>query len=242
MPWLQIAGMGLNILGAGASASAQKYAAKAQASNQYQQALIAQQREYSQLQAGLRVQEKQNKEVVRADLQSLVNTSYTSGLLNLQRSMQKQQTAAELQMIGKTRIQAAAQAEVSAAATGTVGDSVKAVQSDIASKAGEASILAWERNSTNSLNTQIQLRNLYQGYLDNQGIIDDSVPDIPGLPPKYGAVPVSVSGAMLGAGISYLGKQLASGMTLGTLQNPYMGGNLNSPPRMANVTFSGPIR
>ena len=225
--------IGSSILGAGASASAQKYAQKTQVANQYQQALINQQREYSQIQAGLQIQDKQNTESLRSDLRTLINTSYTAGLLNLQRSMQKRQVAAEIQAIGRGRLQSLAQGELAAAATETVGASVNAVKADIALKMGEATIQVKEQDEVNALNYNTGMRNLYQSYMDNQPLLDDSVPDIPGLPPKYGAVPVSVGGAMLGAGINAIGGALAQNASLN------LGPSINVSPNFASNTASG---
>lgn len=215
MEWTMAAGLALNVLGAGASAGAAKNQQRVQAANQYQQNLISQEREYRQLQQGIANQGKQNAAIAKADLQSLINTNFTAGLLNLQRAMQKTQTASDINRIGKTRLQALASADVSAAATGTIGASVDAVAGDIELKMGEAEIDARVQNDMNTMTLDTQLRNLYTEYRNSQILIDTSVPDIPGLPPKQGAVPVSVGGAMLGAAIGYAGNIFASGVGLG---------------------------
>ena len=213
--WMEAAGMALNVLGAGASAKAAEVQQRVQAANQYQQNLINQEREYKQIQQALTNQGKQNEALAKADIQSLINTNFTAGLLNLQRAMQKQQTASDINRIGKTRLQALASSEVSAAASGTIGASVDAVAGDIELKMGEAEIDARVQNDMNTMTLDTQLRNLYTDYRNSQPMIDTSVPDIPGLPPKVGVASVSAGSAMLGAAISYAGNIFASQVSLG---------------------------
>ncbi len=220
MPWMQAAGMALSVLGAGSSAKAAQVQQRVQAANQYQQNLITQEREYKQLQQALTNQGRQNEAIAKADIQSLINTNFTAGLLNLQRAMQKQQTAGDINRIGKTRLQALATSEVSAAATGTVGASVNAVAGDIQMKMGEAEIDARVQNDMNTMTLDTQLRNLYTQYRDTQQQVDTSVPDIPGLPPKMGHAAVSVSGAMWGAAIGYVGNNFAAGVGMGLGPKP----------------------
>lgn len=213
--WMYAAGMTLSVLGAGASAKEAEAQQRVQAANQYQQALINQEREYKQIQQSLENQSRQNEAIAKADIQSLINTNYTAGLLNLQRAMQKQQTADDINRIGKTRLQALASAEVSAAASGTIGASVDAVAADIEMKMGEAEINARVQNDMNTMTLDTQLQNLYTDYRYSQVQIDESVPDIPGIPPQYGAVPVSSGSAMMGAAINYSGNYFASQVGLG---------------------------
>jgi len=222
--WMQAAGMALSVLGAGASAKAAQVQQRVQAANQYQQSLINQEREYKQIQQSLASQGRQNEATAKADIQSLINTNFTAGLLNLQRALQKQQTASDINRIGKTRLQALASSEVSAAASGTIGASVDAVAGDIELKMGEAEIDARVQNDMNTMTLDTQLRNLYTDYRNSQPMIDTSVPDIPGLPPKQGVAPVSVGGAMLGAAISYAGNIFASQVGLGLGNKPGLAG------------------
>lgn len=213
--WMQAAGMALSVLGAGASAKAAEVQQRVQAANQYQQTLINQEREYKQIQQALANQSKQNNAIAKADIQSLINTNFTAGLLNLQRALQKQQTAGDINRIGKTRLQALASAEVSAAASGTIGASVDAVAADIEMKMGEAELDARVQNDMNTMTLDTQLRNLYTEYRNSQVQIDESVPDIPGMPSQYGAVSVSAGSAMLGAAINYAGNYLSNYVSLG---------------------------
>jgi len=215
MVWMAAAGMALSVLGAGASAKAAEAQQRVQAANQYQQNLINQEREYKQIQQALANQSRQNEALAKADLQSLINTNFTAGLLNLQRALQKQQTASDINRIGKTRLQALASSEVSAAASGTIGASVDAVAGDIELKMGEAEIDARVQNDMNTMTLDTQLRNLYTDYRNSQPQIDTSVPDIPGLPPKVGVAPVSAGSAMMGAAISYAGNMFANQVSLG---------------------------
>lgn len=215
MVWMAAVGIGLSMLQGAASGKAAANQQRVQAANQYQQTLINHERELKGIQQGLTQQGKQNTAIAKADLQSLINTNFTFGLLNLQRSMQKRQSASDIQRLGETKLQALAQAETSAAASGTIGASVNAVASDIEMKVGEAEVALREQNDMNTMNLGTQIHNLYQGFLDSQVDIDTSIPDIPGMPPQNGAVSVSAGQMALGAGINALGQHLGSMMSLG---------------------------
>ncbi len=208
MVWFAAAGLALSALSAGSGAASANNQARVQAANQYQQNLIQSEREYKQMQQAMTAQGKQNTAIAKSDIQSLINTNFTAGLMDLQRAMQKQQTASDIASIGKTRLQALASSGLNAAASGTVGASVNAVASDIEMKMGEAEIASYEQNDMNTLTLDTQIRNLYQGYRDSQPTIDTSIPDIPGLPPKNEPYLQSVGGAMGGALIGGIGNMV----------------------------------
>lgn len=213
--WMQAVGLGLSVLGGMAQGKAAEVQQRVQAANAYQQTLINYERELKGIQAGLEQQRKQNDAIAKADLQSLINANFTAGLLNLQRSMQKRQTAADIARLGETKLQALASAEVASAASGTIGASVNAVAADIKMKVGEAILEQRDQNDMNTLNHQTNLYQLYQNFLDTQQEIDTSTPDIPGMPPKYGAVTASAGQYGLAAGINYMGDYLMRRMSLG---------------------------
>lgn len=214
--WMEAVGLGLSVLGGMAQGKAAEVQQRVQAANAYQQTLINYERELKGIQAGIEQQRKQNDAIAKADLQSLINANFTAGLLNLQRSMQKRQTAADIARLGETKLQALASAEVAAAASGTIGASVNAVAADIKMKVGDAIIEQRDQNDMNTLNHQTNLYQLYQNFLDTQQEIDTSTPDIPGMPPKYGAVTASAGQYGLAAGINYMGDYLMRRMSLGS--------------------------
>lgn len=213
--WTQAVGLGLSVLGGMAQGKAAEVQQRVQAANAYQQTLINYERELKGIQAGIEQQRKQNSAIAKADLQSLINANFTAGLLNLQRSMQKRQTAADVARLGETKLQALSSAEVASAASGTIGASVDAVAADIKMKVGEAILEQRDQNDMNTLNHQTNLYQLYQNFLDTQQEIDTSTPDIPGMPPKGGAATVSAGQYGLAAGINYMGDYLMRRMSLG---------------------------
>lgn len=241
--WFAAAGLALSALSAGSAAGTQKNQQRVSAANQYQQTLIGYERELKGIQQGLTQQQQRNTAIAKADIQSLVNTNFTAGLLNLQRSMQKKQTASDIQRLGETKLQALASAEVSAAATGSIGASVNAVASDISMKVGEARIEAQEQDEMNTFSLQTQIRNLYQGFMDTQQVIDESTPDIPGMPPKTGAVSTSAGSAAAGAAIGYAGNYLNNYLSMasgggGITGNGFFQGSLSMD---LNTTTMGSV-
>lgn len=213
--WMQAVGLGLSVLGGMSQGKAAEVQQRVQAANAYQQTLINYERELKGIQAGIEQQRKQNNAIAKADLQSLINANFTAGLLNLQRSMQTRQTAADIARLGETKLQALSSAEVASAASGTIGASVNAVAADIKMKVGEAILEQRDQNDMNTLNHQTNLYQLYQNFLDTQQEIDTSTADIPGMPPQGGAVTVSAGQYGLAAGINYMGDYLMRRMSLG---------------------------
>lgn len=239
--WAAAAGLGLSMLGSYQSARAAEIQGRVQAANQYTQTLIGYQRELSGIQNALTQQGKRNEAIAKADLQSLINTNYTAGLLNLQRAMQKRQAAQEIQTLGETKLQALAQSGIGASATGTVGASVNAVAADVAMKIGEAKIATLEREDMNTMTLQTQIRNLYQGFLDSRELVDTTVPDIPGMPPQYGAVSVSPTSAALAGGLNYAGNYLTRYMGMMTSDaglniSPFFSSSLGQTLNSSSIT------
>lgn len=216
MVWMAVAGIALSAMQGQASAKNSAANARAQQANDYTQSLLNTQREIQSLSKQMDVQAKNNGAVAKADIQSLVNTNYMMGLLNVQRGIQQSQAAKSQTAIGSARMNALSQAQVASAASGTIGASVNAVASDIENKAGQAVLDLGDSVSVVDMNYETQVHNLYQGYVQSQRDIDLSMADLPesGRAPGYVSAP-SLGNSVVAAGINYTSNYLASQMTLG---------------------------
>lgn len=233
---LMLAGMAAStIFGAIGSHGAASVAAANQKMAQAQQFQTASQRVEAELRGIERqsiLQGKQNVQLGKADLNTLLNTNFMTGLVNVQKGAQRVENVKSGIDVKRQRALAMGQAEAGAAASGTIGHSVDAVIGDIEEKTGRALgeiDRSWE---TQQLNYASQIRNMYVGYDQNQAIVDDSVADLPNIPtpPKYRKGP-SFGQALAGAAIQTAGDYFGAkmGLELGAgASNIIVGSNVQS--------------
>lgn len=216
MVWMAVAGIALSALQGQSSAKNAAANSRAQQADSYTQSLLNTQREIQSISQNMDVQSKNNQAIAKADIQSLVNTNYMMGLLNVQRGLQQQQVARSRTQLGSARLNALAQAETSAAASGTIGASVDAVVSDIHNKVGQAELDLGDQYGIAEMNYESQVHNLYQGYVQSQQSVDVSTPNLPanGAAPNYVQAP-SLGNSIAAATINYTANHLAQRMTLG---------------------------
>ena len=101
-----------------------------------------------------------SKAQIEANVKNFTNTTYRVGLLNTQRAAQKkelQQTKADL---GAGELSALSTAANNAAASGTIGASVDAVQTDIQQAYDRQRAMVEEENEANAQNFNTQLYDL----------------------------------------------------------------------------------
>lgn len=141
------------------------------------QALAQRNAEIRQLEKSMELQAKQNKALLKADLSTLINTNYTAGLLGISLAQQRRTSAQNLTRLRQGESVAIGTVTANSAAAGTIGASVDAVASDIRRKADQGLNQIYDQASVDQLNYDTSIRNLYEGYLQGQQQIDDSLPD-----------------------------------------------------------------
>lgn len=216
MPWSMLVSTGLSALGGYSSGQVAAANQKIQQAQQFQTNSQRVEYELKSLEKQSILQGKQNEQTATADLNTLLNTNFMAGLINVQRGISRVENVKGKVDVGRQRALALGQSEASAAASGTIGASVDAVKSDVEEKTGRALGQIDKTWEVQEMNYSTQIRNLYTGYEQNQAIIDDTVPDLPKVPypPKYQKGP-SFGQALGGALIQTAGDYLGARMDLG---------------------------
>lgn len=215
MFWMMAAQVGMQALSSHSQGKVQAANARASQADDYTKQLLQTQQELKSVQQRMGVQSQNNQAIAKADIQSLINTNYMAGLLNVQRGVQKAATAKSVVGVGKARLNALSSAQTSAAASGTIGASVNAVASDIQQKAGQAILDIGDDWAAQEFNFETQVHNLYEGYRQSQVPVDTSVADLanPAAAPNYVAAP-SLGSAIGAAAVNVGGNYLNSLITL----------------------------
>ena len=102
----------------------------------------------------------ETKAIREANLKNFQNTAFNVGLLNVQKGQQKKELAQRKADLGASELSALGTAAVNAAASGTVGASVDAVQTDIQMAYDRQLGLINEENELNAQNFNTQLHDL----------------------------------------------------------------------------------
>lgn len=177
MSWALAAGVGINALQGYLQGSVQSAYQRGQHFAQNTQALAQRNAEIRQLERAMELQAKQNQAILKADIATLVNTNYTAGLLGLQLAGQKRASLQNKTRLKQGEAVAIGTVTADAAAAGTIGASVDAVASDIRRKADIGMGQIYDQAEADALNYETGIYNLYQGYVQGQAQIDDSLPD-----------------------------------------------------------------
>lgn len=101
-----------------------------------------------------------NKAIREANVKNFTNTTFRVGLLNVQKAQQKKELQQVKADLGSAELQASSTAANNAAASGTVGASVDAVQTDIQQAYDRQLALVNEENEANAQNYNTALYDL----------------------------------------------------------------------------------
>lgn len=145
----------------------------------------------------------EGKAVKEANLKNFTNTAFSVGLLNVQKGQQTKELAQRKADLGADELGALGTAAVNAAASGTVGASVDAVQTDIQ--------MAYDRqlglvNEENELNAQNYNTALHDLITNGQNQIQT-----PGKPQTTGQWAM-LAGAAMAAGSKYASSKMDLGL------------------------------
>lgn len=177
MSWALAASVGINALQGYMQGSVQAAYQRGQQFAANTQALAQRNAEIRQMERAMELQAKQNKAVLKADIQTLVNTNFTAGLLGIQLAQQKRTATQNQSLLRQGESVAVASASANSAAAGTIGPSVDAVTSDIRRKADQGLNQIQDQAEADRFNYETGIRNLYTGYTQGQQMIDDTLPD-----------------------------------------------------------------
>lgn len=152
----------------------------------------------------------EGKAVKEANLKNFTNTAFSVGLLNVQKGQQLKELAQRKADLGADELGALGTSAVNAAASGTVGASVDAVQTDIQ--------MAYDRqlgmlNEENEMNAQNYNTALHDLITNGQNQIQ--TPSKPNTMSQW----AMVAGAAIEAGSAYASKKMDLGLGQGTRSN-----------------------
>lgn len=117
--------------------------------------------------AQYKAQGEQSKAIREANRKNAIRTAFNVGMLNVQRGQQAKELVQRKADLGQQEISAVGSAAANAAASGTIGASVDAVQSDIQKQFEKARAQVSEENEINALNFNTQLYDLITGGQDS---------------------------------------------------------------------------
>lgn len=102
----------------------------------------------------------ETKALKEANVKNAQNTAFRVGLLNVQRAQQKKELQQQKADLGASELQALSSAGNNAAASGTIGASVDAVQTDIQMAYDRQQAMISEENEANAQNFNTELYDL----------------------------------------------------------------------------------
>lgn len=182
---------------------------------------------FQQRSAQYEAQAAQNKAIREANLLNTQRVGFQVGILNVQRGEQVRQLAQRKAEVGQAELQELSSAGNNAAASGTVGASVDAVQSDIQLQFERARTGIEIENEIETQNFNTALYELLQGGQDQL---------IKAVKPNGPSDLAILGGAAASAAGSYFGSKMSLGLGSATPTQQSNLGRLSSGPS----TRSGP--
>lgn len=171
--------------------------------------------------AQYKAQIAQNKAIREANLENTQRVGFKVGLLNVQRGERLRQLAQRKSELGQAELQELSAAGNNAAASGTVGASVDAVQTDIALQFERARTGIQIENEIEAVNFNTALYELFQGGRDQL---------IKAVKPEGASDAAIVGKAVVSAAGSYFGGQMNLGLGQQTTTQQPLVGRLSSGP------------
>ena len=211
--WWALAGAGLSFLSSSSQASAQA----AQANAQILDAMNQRTQQLEDLTA-------QNEAGLEANVKNRVSAGVRAALINLNVAQAGRQYVRQKLALGSQELEALGAASANAAAAGTIGASVDAVQADIRMKVERARYEQDEAYDTTVMNAQTELNDLFTSldrglYSPQVGRTNASSLSLQRV--DYGAI---LTSSLLGAATSYAGAKMSLGLgTPSTGTNNWIG-------------------